>query len=150
MQCKRRIALLITSVGLCSACAQTAARVYSAGAVRDGGSDADIVTARDLARTGDSRSVLEALEHARPSFLGARGRLPAVSLDESLVTDISILSTLSVSDICEIRLQRATSGAGHAAVLVNGAISSGDVLLVRTRGRATTGCGRDPVTSGRN
>ena len=145
MQRKLRRSLVITSIGLCSACAQQAARGYRPDAVRDGVSDADVVRASDLARAGDTRSVFDALQHARPSLLGTRGRLPAVSLDESLVTDVSILKMLSVSDICEIQLRRATSGAGHSVVLSNGAVSNGDVLLVRTRGHGTTSCGRDRV-----
>ena len=64
------------------------------------------VTAPDLASGGDSRSVLEALQHARPSFLNAHGPPLAVVLDDSFVTDISMLSTLSAADVCEIRLQR--------------------------------------------
>jgi hypothetical protein len=124
--------------------------VNSAAAARDGASGRDVVTASDLASAGDSRSVLAALQYVRPSFLGTDGRLPAVSLDESLVTDVSILSMLSVSAICEIRLQRATSGAGHSIVLSNGAVSSGDVLLVRTRRQGTTDCRRDPVSPRRS
>jgi len=148
---KPRMALLVTSFGLCSACAQQGARVKSASVVRDGASAADVVTASELASGGESHSVLAALQHVRPSFLGRDGRLPAVSLDESLVTDVSILSMLSVSAICEIRLQRATSGAGHPLILSNGAVSSGgDVLLVRTRGQGTTDCKRDPVSPRRS
>jgi len=95
-----------------------------------------------LAIAGDSRTVLAALQRVRPSFLGTRGRVPAVSIDENLVTDISILQTLSVLDVCEIRLQRATSGAGHSVILLNGVVSTGDVLLVRTR-KGTTACRQD-------
>jgi hypothetical protein len=136
------MAVVVASIGLSSACAQQAARLSSAGAV-SGPSAHDRVTAAELASggPGDSRSVLAALQRARPSFLGTRGRLPAVSIDESVVTDISILSTLTVSDICEIQLQRATSGAGHAVILSDGAVSHGDVLVVRTRRSGDNRCG---------
>ena len=106
-----------------------------------------MVTASDLAGGGEGRTVLAALQQVRPSFLGRPGRLPAVTLDETLVTDVSILSVLTVSAICDIRLQRGTSGAGHALVLSDGAVSSGgDVLRVRTRRQGTSDCGRDPVS----
>ena len=135
MRRKNRMALVVASVGLLSACAHQAARAHSAVTVREAAWQSDVVTAADLASGGDGRSVLGALQQARPSFvLGTCGRPPAVLIDERPVTDASILSTLSVSDICEIRLQRATTGAGHPLILSNGAISSGgDVLLVRTR-----------------
>jgi hypothetical protein len=103
---KPRAALVVTSFGRCSACAQQGASVHSAAAVRDAAWRADVVTGPDLASGGDSRSVLEALQHARPSFLNAHGPPLAVVLDDSFITDISMLSTLSAADVCEIRLQR--------------------------------------------
>lgn len=148
MRCKPRMVLVIAVIGLSSACAHQSARVYSA-AARPGASAADVVTASDLASGGGSRSVFTALQQARPSFLGRGGGLPAVSLDGSLVTDVSILGMLSVSDVCEIRLQRATSGAGHPVISSNGAVSNGDLLLVRTR-KGTIGCGRDSVSERRS
>jgi hypothetical protein len=120
--------------------------VHSATVVGVGVRESAVVTAANLSSGGESRSVLAALQQARPWFLlGTRGRMPAVFLDESLMTDISILSTLSVSDICEIRLQRATSGAGHVLILSNGDVSSGDVLVVRTRRVGTIDCRGDLV-----
>jgi hypothetical protein len=122
--------------------------VYDVTSIRDGASGANVVTASELASGGEGRTVLAALQQVRPSFLGTGGRLPAVSLDETLVTDVSILSMLTVSVICEIRLQRATSGAGHPLILSDGAVSSGgDVLRVRTRRQGTADCQRDPVDS---
>lgn len=140
MRSRPRVALTVASIVLCGACAQQATRGFRAGALSDGGLPTELVTASELASGGNGRSVLAALQRTRPSFLGTRGRLPAVSLDGSLVTDISILSTLFVSDICDIRIQRATSGAGHAVILSNGSVSTGDVLLVRTRGEGTSVC----------
>jgi hypothetical protein len=148
---KPGMVFVVASIGLCSACAHQAGRVYSVTAVFDGASAANVVTASDLASGGEGRTVLAALQQVRPSFLGRPGRLPAVSLDETLVTDVSILSMLTVSAICEIRLQRGTSGAGHALILSDGSVSSGgDVLRVRTRRQATTDCGRDPVVPRRS
>jgi hypothetical protein len=134
---------VVTSIGLCSACAQQAGRVYGVTAVRDADSGANVVTASDLASGGEGRTVLAALRQVRPSFLGTAGWLPAVSVDETLVTDVSILSMLTVSAICDIRLQRGTSGAGHPLILSDGSVSSGgDVLRVRTRRQGMTDCGR--------
>ena len=147
MRRKPGMVFVVASIGLCSACAQQAGRVYDVTAVRDGASGANVVTASELASGGEGRTVLAALQQVRPSFLGRPGRLPAVSIDETLVTDVSILSMLTVSAICEIRLQRGTSGAGHPLILSDGAVSSGgDVLRVRTRRQGTADCGRDPVT----
>jgi hypothetical protein len=41
----------------------------------------------------------------------------------------SILRTISATDVCELRLQRGTSGAGRPVILANGRVSSGDDLL---------------------
>ena len=146
MRRKPGMVIVVASIGLCSACARQPGRVYGVTAVRDGASGANVVTASELASGGEGRTVLAALQQVRPSFLGRPGRLPAVSIDETLVTDVSILSMLTVSAICEIRLQRGTSGAGHPLILSDGAVSSGgDVLRVRTRRQGTADCGRDPV-----
>jgi hypothetical protein len=60
--------------------------------------------------------------------------VPLVSVDGSAATDVSILHTLSVSDVQEVRLVRGTSGAGRPAVLANGDVVSGaDVIVVVTR-----------------
>jgi hypothetical protein len=147
MRRKPGMAIVVASIGLCSACAHQVGRTYGTAPVRDGASMANVVTASDLASGGEGRTVLTALQQVRPSFLGMPGRLPAVLLDETLVTDVSILSMLTVSAICEIRLQRGTSGAGHPLVLSDGSVSSGgDVLRVRTRRQGTTDCRRDPVS----
>jgi hypothetical protein len=131
---QRRLALVVASFGLCGGCARPAALVHTPAAARDPVWGSDVVTASDLAAGGEGQSVFVALQYARPSFLGTDRERPAVSLDDSFVTDVSILSTLSLSDICEIALQRGTSGVGHPLILSNGAVSSGgDVLLVRTR-----------------
>ena len=150
MRRKPRMALVVTSVGLWSACAQQAVSVHGAAAVGDEAWPSDVVTAADLASGGDSRSVLEALQHVRPSFLNALGPPPAVVLDDSFATDVSILGMLSAADVCEIRLQRPTSGAGRSVLLANGAVSSGDVLLVRTRRAGPTQCGGDRARSERS
>ena len=141
MRRKSGMVLVVATIALCSACAQQAGRVYRVTAVPDRASGANVVSGSDLASGGEGRTVLAALQQVRPWFLGRPGRLPAILLDETLVTDVSILSMLTVSVICEIRLQRGTSGAGHALILSNGAVSSGDVLRVRTRLRGTTDCG---------
>ena len=147
MRRKPGMVCVVASIGLCCACARQAGRVYGVMAVRDRASGANLVTASELASGGEGRTVLAALQQVRPSFLGRPGRLPAVSLDETLVTDVSILSMLTVSAICEIRLQRGTSGAGHPLILSDGAVSSGgDVVRVRPRRRGMTDCGRDPVS----
>jgi hypothetical protein len=60
--------------------------------------------------------------------------VPLVSVDGSPATDVSILRTLSASDVKEVRLVHGTSGAGRPTVLTNGEVmSGGDVIVVLTR-----------------
>ena len=97
-------------------------------------SDATVVTATELMRVGQGGSIFTALQYARPSFLAARGGVPLVSVDGSAATDASILRSMSVSDVQEVRLVRGTSGAGRPAALPNGdVVSGGDVIVVVTR-----------------
>ena len=78
---------------------------------------------------------MEALERLRPSMLLARGgRLPLVSVDGELSTDLSVLRTISVLLVREVRLQRASSSAGYSRILPNGDVIVGDVIVVTTLG----------------
>jgi hypothetical protein len=66
-----------------------------------------------------------------------------VSVDGSVVADTSILRHISASDVCEVRLQRGTQGAGRSAVLPNGDVSSGgDLIVVLLRHGQASPCTR--------
>ena len=52
---KPGMVLVVATIGLRSACAQQAGRVYRVTAVRDGASGANVVTASDLASGGEGR-----------------------------------------------------------------------------------------------
>lgn len=73
-----------------------------------------------------------ALERLRPSMLGLSGRPPRVSLDGASPAELSLLRTISVSEVREVRLQRASSSAGHSAIASNGDVVVGDVIVVTT------------------
>ena len=76
---------------------------------------------------------MAALQVARPWFLFTRGAAPTVSIDGSPATDLSVLRTISVTDVHEVRLVRANRGGGRAAVLPNGDVIISDVILVLTK-----------------
>jgi hypothetical protein len=61
------------------------------------------------------------------------GTTPRVSVDGSPPADLSLLRTIEASAVREVRLQRASSSVGHAAIAVNGDVIVGDVIVVMTR-----------------
>ena len=120
--------------GLSTACATGSGR----SAVTDWRT-ADIVTGADLARgaTG-GESLWNALQRVRPLFLASRRSVKMVSIDGSPVVELSVLHSVLVTEVAEVRLVRASSSITRAAVVPNGQIVTGDVLMVRSwRSRRT-------------
>lgn len=104
-------------------------------------SPSTVVTTQEFASIVRQGTLMEALERLRPSMLFARGgRLPLVSVDGAPPTDLSVLRTISASHVREVRLQRASSSAGHSRILTNGDVVVGDVIVVTTLGSVR----RDP------
>jgi len=105
--------------------------------------DSSVVIDLELARAGAGESLMAALQRTRPLFLSARGGTVIVSIDGQVFADTSILRTIRATDVCAVRLQRATSGAGQSAILPGGRVSSGgNLIAVLLRHEATTGCTR--------
>ncbi len=116
---------------LCVSCATA----HSAGdrATIRGSTSSDVVVFPELTAAGRGKSLLSALQVARPGFLNRRGAAPLVSIDGGPASDQSVLRLIPVGDVYEVRLLRASSGAGRPAVLPNGDVVVADVLFVVTR-----------------
>jgi len=107
-------------------------RSYGAGAV---------VTRLELERAAQNRSLLAALEQLRPWFFTERAWTVVVLVNGSLLGDISVLRTISVTEVCEVRLQRGTSESGRS--VIHGSVSNGtDLIAVTLQQGATTLCPR--------
>ena len=130
----RRATIIIAVVGSASDCAISAGRPSGQGPSES--SSRQAVSAAELSREGRNDTVLAALRRVRPGFFMMRGSTSlAVSIDGGSPEDLSILETMRVSTIEDVRLERgATSVAPR--ITTSGAVIVGDVLLVRTR-RAT-------------
>jgi hypothetical protein len=103
--------------------------------VRLAGDFSTRVTAEELSHYAQGHSLMEALRMLRPRFLSGRGELLMVSVDGAPASDQSILSTIRVSDVLEVRLVKAGSIESRATIRPNGEIVVGDFLLVVTRKR---------------
>lgn len=102
-----------------------------------------VVTGLELARVAQSGTLMAALQLIRPWFLTARGGTLLVSVDGTAFADASVLRNIRVYNVCEVRLQRGTSGAGRSVVLPDGSVSSEvDLIQVSLRYDATTACPR--------
>lgn len=129
-------------IGFLTGCSQPAVPHTSPGPVTTS-SSAAVVTRLELDRSAQSGNLMAALQQIRPWFLTARGGTLVVSVDGTVFADASVLSNISVTGVCEVRLQRGTSGAGRSAVLPNGNVSSGgDMIDVSLRHDATALCPR--------
>lgn len=106
----------------------------------DNGSSATVVTNQELTRLGREGTLRDALASIRPSMLSSRGsRAPRVSVDGSPPTDLAILGTIPASAVREVRLQRASSSVGQAAIASNGDVIVGDLIFVATWGGSRGG-----------
>jgi hypothetical protein len=114
------------------ACATGSGPARRSGDATDTAASISVVTRDELVRFGEHRTLMDALERLRPSMLGLSGRPPRVSLDGSPPAELSLLRTISVSQVREVRLQRASSSVGHSAIASNGAVVVGDVIVVTT------------------
>ena len=92
-----------------------------------------VVTAQELESIVRQGSLMEALQRLRPEWLVSRGGAPYVTVDGAPPTDLSFLSTIPASTIREVRLERASSSVGHAAVASSGRVVVGDMIVVTTR-----------------
>lgn len=130
LRSKAVVALIVTS--LPAGCAARTTR-DSATTAPPGASVRGIVVASELARVGRGQSMMSALAIARPFFLTGRGTPPMVSIDGSPAVELSVLRAIPVQDVFEVRLLRGAAGMGRSAVLPNGDVVVGDVILVLTR-----------------
>ena len=122
---RKRMVTIFLSTGCLLACAGSLPIRGSVSTDRGLGMR-DVVTAAELKRAGEGRTLLAALQQARPGFL---------VIDGGPVTELGTLRLIPSGDVQEIRLIRATAGDSRSALLPNGDVIVGDVLLVLTRKR---------------
>jgi hypothetical protein len=91
-----------------------------------------VLTTVELRRLDQALSVMSALEHVRPMFLRSRGSVSTASIDGTPPTELSVLQTIRVADVREIRLVR-RGGSFPAAIRPSGTVVIADVILVVTR-----------------
>lgn len=106
----------LATVGLCAACATPGGSARRAPVVPM--RQADVATATELARDGTEDSLLAVLRRFRPLFLGSRGSRPLVSVDGLPLTELSVLESIRVSTVSEVRLVRAPSAADCCRVVL--------------------------------
>ena len=76
---------------------------------------------------------MDALRRIRPAMLDGRGSKLMVVIDATPAMELSVLETLPVSAVAEVKLLRASSSVGRSALSSNGRVTVGDLLLVRTQ-----------------
>ena len=132
------------SIGWLTGCGQSSIPHTNPGpALTSASAASSAVTGLELDRAAPSGTIMMALQRIRPWFLTARGGTVLVSIDGSPVADTSVLRFISVTDVCEVRLYRGTSGVGRSGILPNGDVSSGgDLIDVSLRHGPTTLCRR--------
>src|SRR6476659_36797 len=105
-------AALVLCVGvLAVGCATHAPGTRSWNDAAVDGSASTMVTAQELARFGREGSLMDALTRLRPVMLAGRGAVPWVSVDGSPPAELALLRTIQASEVRDVRLQRASSGA---------------------------------------
>ena len=128
--------------GLVTGCAQTSvANIRPDVEARRFSEPSTVLSGVELTHAVQSENLMATLMKFRPWFLATRGGAVLVSVDGLVSADLSILRAISVTEVCEVRLERGTSTAGHSAVLPNGRVTSGgDLIAVSLRQNAATSC----------
>jgi hypothetical protein len=126
--------LILLIAALSMSCAARSGR-RSSGAGTSRAAEGVVLTMAEMMRVAPGQSVWTAIERLRPGFLQGRGSVPTVSLDGGAAMELSVLRTIPVSEVREVRLLRGVAGGSRAAVLPNGDVVVGDVVLVLTRTR---------------
>ena len=126
-------AALVLCVGvLAVGCATHVPRTPSWKEATVDGSASTMVTAQELARFGREGSLLDALKRLRPVMLAGRGAVPWVSVDGSPPAELALLRTIQASEVRDVHLQRASSGARPPVPTPDGSLITADVIVVRT------------------
>ena len=133
MSIRARTLAAVVCAALSTACASNTAHRPARDFERSGLSASLVITLPELLRVASGQSLMTAVERARPWFLSARGSVPTVSIDGSPSVELSILRMLHVSQVQEVRLLRSGGSGMHPAILPNGHVVVGDVILVLTR-----------------
>lgn len=130
----RGSALVIVIATLSMSCASNPARASRA--PQNSGAANNVLTAAEMIRVAPDQSLWTAIERARPVWLlPGRGSVATASVDGSPLMELSMLRTIPVSHVHEVRLQRGIDNGGRPAVLRNGEVVVGDVIIVLTRRR---------------
>jgi hypothetical protein len=126
-----RYRLPIVLVGaLVAACATSHHRAVGAPATSE--SSLNVVTEAELVReVRGEETLLRALQRLRPLFLRQSRSVPLVSIDGSPPVELSVLETIRVAEVTEVRMLRASSSVSIVGITPNGRVVVGDVILVR-------------------
>jgi hypothetical protein len=128
-----RCAASVLAIGVLATGCATHAGTPSSHRSTIGAPASTMVTAEELTRVTPQGSLMDVLARVRPSFtLRSRGTTPLVSVDGSPPTDLSVLQTIDVSVVREVRMQRASAAVGVAAIGPDGHVIVGDVIVVTT------------------
>jgi len=117
---------------LTTSCASTSSVHPAPNANYAEGAGSDVITTAELRRLDQGMAVIDVVEHARPWFLHPRGSVSMVSIDNAPPADQSVLRRMSVGDVKEIRLLKATGRSSPVAIHADGGMAVGDVVLVVT------------------
>ena len=91
-----------------------------------------LVTARELVRFSENGKLLEALERLRPHWFSSRGGTPLASVDGSPPNDVTMLLSIAIEEVREVRLERSVLSVGGSSLAANGRALRGDVIVVTT------------------
>ena len=128
-----RIAAAILGVAGLAACAPHMGKPRISNGDAHRGSSLTVVTAEDFARIGGQGSLMEGLATLRPFMLASRGTTaPQVSVDGAPLAELSLLRMIPLQTVREVRLLRSSSSVGQPAIVPNGGVIVGTVIVVTT------------------
>lgn len=127
----RSTTTVLAIVGLAAGCGPYGGTTRRSSDATSDVSPQTVLTAQELARGTPQGSLMDALKRQRPSFLVSRGGdPPMVSVNGAPPAELSILQTISVSDVCLVQQSRSVSNGSRPAITSSGRVVLGDVIAV--------------------
>ena len=133
LRSRRRIILLAPTVLVVIGCTVSQGKRVVPSPASTIASSALLISQAELLRVAAGDQLLSAIQRTRPSWLAGRNGLVSVSIDDAPPTDPTVLGSVSISQVLDVRLVRATQSVGRPVVTSRGNVVVADLILVRTR-----------------
>jgi hypothetical protein len=129
----RRLLLAFVAYAAAVGCGVTRSRVTTGRETVASLYSDTLVTAAELSRMPSDETLMQALRHVRPRFLGSSRGMPMVVVEGAPPAEMAVLETIRVAQVAEVKLVRGSPAAERVVATPDGRVVLVDVVVVRLR-----------------